>query len=131
MRKKTLALVVAGMVGVFALGFGVATAAEKDTGSNNNQQIMQSSDMQEQCHGNMDSQQMQQAMKDMMQTPQMQAAMKQMLQQDPILRRMMRDMVNSADSNTDGSAAAARQSKVPDDAAEHDVHHRLLVGRAP
>lgn len=133
------------MGGVFAIsaagllmGTNIGSAAEKnadkppvmqgkmmESGQKDNMEMMNSPEMQKQCLDMMKSSDMQETMKGMMKEPEMQATMKQMLASDPELRQIMRDLVNSVDSN-DQNNNSVPQTNTPatvPDSVDHNAHH--------
>ena len=133
------------MGGVFAIsaagllmGTNVGSAAEKvadkplvmqgkmmQNGKMDNMEMMNSPEMQKQCADMMKSSDMQKTMLGMMKQPEMQATMKQMLASDPEMRQIMRDLVNSVDSNEQNDNLVPQSSTPANapDAADHNAHH--------
>jgi hypothetical protein len=142
MKKRMTVWIMGGVFAISAagllMGTNVGSAAEKNAdkppvmqdkmmqnGQMDNKEMMNSPEMQKQCVDMMKSSDMQKTMKGMMKQPEMQATMKQMLASDPELRQIMRDLVNSVDSN-DQNDNSVPQSSTPatvPDAVDHNAHH--------
>ena len=142
MKKRMTGWIMGGVFAISAagllMGTNVGSAAEKtvekppvmqgkmmENGQMGSMEMMNSPEMQKQCVDMMKSSDMQQTMKGMMKDPEMQATMKQMMASDPELRQIMRDLVNSVESN-DQNDNSDPQSGTPanaPDTVDHNAHH--------
>ena len=80
-----------------------------------NQDMMQSEEMQKQCGEMMKDKDMQDTMKQMMADTEMQKMMKQMLADDPSFKEMMKNMIDTTDTEATASAANGQN---------HNAHHQ-------
>jgi len=142
MKKRMTGWIMSGVFAISAagllMGTNVGSAAAKNAdkppvmqdkmmqnGQMDNKEMMNSPEMEKKCVDMMKSSDMQETMKGMMKQPEMQATMKQMLASDPELRQIMRDLVNSVDTN-DQNDNPVSQSSTPTnapDTVDHNAHH--------
>ena len=80
-----------------------------------NQDMMQLEEMQKQCGEMMKDKDMQGTMKQMMADTEMQKMMKQMLADDPSFKEMMKNMIDTTDTEATASAANGQN---------HNAHHQ-------
>lgn len=139
MKKNMTGWIIGGLMGVSVLGaaFGtnVCSAAEKPAmpmqemkmehgqmGNMDMHQMMKSPEMQKHCLEMMKNPEMQKHCLEMMKSPEMQTMMKQMLTNDPALKQMMSDLINSIDTNNQTNMPVNTESiMVP--AEDHSAHH--------
>ena len=93
----------------------IATAAGMMQNEKMNQDMMQSEEMQKQCGEMMKDKDMQGMMKQMMADTEMQKMMKQMLADDPSFKEMMKNMIDTTDTEATVSAANGQN---------HNAHHQ-------